>query len=168
MRMINLFTAMTFIFVVSCFTKNTDAGIIWKHGIATKDGRALYIDVNKMDQSVIIVAKSSIEAYKKRNEKVIRAGKISWIYDDFIAVYDTEFDSPSHGILESKIKYQYKIENNAMYIRKGAENWDRLEIRIVDENPPQKKGKFANPIYLIIHLKCKWFENEYEVFGASG
>jgi len=112
----------------------------------------------------MVISKNYIEKYSKNNKKIINAGRLSWAKKNYLSVYNTKVDDPYGRIVDSKIIYEYKIINNKMYITKDKKDWDILKIKIVEgEN-------FDNgvPVYMVIHLKCKWFEGEYEIIGTTG
>jgi hypothetical protein len=140
--------------------------VTWKHGIAIINGEAKYIDPSRLDQTRMIIAKSYIEKYKKANVKIIKAGVLGW-GKKYLFTYDTDINKPYFEKLETETRYNIKIKQDVMYLSKDDKEWSKLEIKIVDEKPKQRKGKFVAPIYMIIYLKCKWFEGEYEIIGAS-
>jgi hypothetical protein len=144
-----------------------DPSIEFKYGVAMKDGKALYIDPDKLDQTDMIVPEYVANLYKKKKMISIPSGKLSWyIRQGKLFVYDTEVEYPRSEIFESEVSYIYMIENNTLYLSKDEKTWEKVEVTIVDDNPPQQKGPFTSKVYLIVHIKCKWFENDYEIFGA--
>ena len=54
-----------------------------------------------------------------------------------------------------------------MYLADEKKEWSELEIKIIDEYSIQDSID-STPIYMIIYLKCKWFEGEYEIIGTIG
>ncbi len=142
-----------------------DPSIEFKYGVAMQDGKALYIDPDKLDQSVMMVPGYIASEYKKKGLKKISSGYLIWGWGTLL-VYDAEIDSPRTRIWDSKTTYIYMIENNTLYLSKDEKTWEKVEVTIVDDNPPQQKGPFTSKVYLIVHIKCKWFENDYEIFGA--
>lgn len=141
-----------------------DPSIEFRYGVAFKDGKALYLDPEKMDQRILVITRYMAEKYRKRKYSIVPAGKLIWGWG-VVDVYDTEIDSPRSEIWESERRYIYTIENNTLYLSTDEKNWEKVEITVVDENPPQEYGPFTCPVYMIVHLKCKWFENDYEIIG---
>jgi len=141
-----------------------DPTIELRYGVAFKDGKALYLDPDKLDQSTMMIPKYAALKYQELNYTKIPAGILAWGWG-VVYVYDTEIDSPRSEIWESERRYIYTIENNTLYLSTDEKNWEKVEITVVDENPPQEYGPFTCPVYMIVHLKCKWFENDYEIIG---
>ncbi len=144
--------------------------ITYKYGIAVINGKAAYIDIERVRErmpGIMVASEKHIGMYKG---KIVTAGKIIWHGEDSsLSVYDTKADDPYWPIYDSEFNYYYKISNDVMYISKDKKEWNKLEITIIDENPKQTNfGVYSVPIYLIIQLKCKWFEGEYEMIGTQG
>ena len=66
MRIQNFALCFLILFTVNCKAK-TDK-IVWKYGVATINGHAKYIDVKKLDQSRMTIAKSHIKKLKSDNK----------------------------------------------------------------------------------------------------
>jgi len=153
-------------FLSNLFIANAEDTIIRKEGIAIINGEARFIDVSKLDQTMMTVDRRTIDYYRGKKKKIIKAGKLIW-GEQKLTTYDTSIDDPYAMLINRKNKYFLKIKDNWMYISENNKKWEKLEIKIIDENPPQMEGKYVTPIYMIIYLKCKWFEGYYELIGAS-
>jgi len=156
--------------VYSCTSINeVNNNIIWKNAVAVINGEASYIDVTKLDQSTMVISEAFIAKGRKQNLKIFKAGKLVW-EDTLVDAYDTKINDPYGRIFHSRIVYHYKIKNNKMYVSKDQKDWDLLKIKIINENPPQdtSNSPYSVPVFMIIHLKCKWFEGEYELIGTQG
>lgn len=141
--------------------------IEWKFGIATIDKKPLYIDPKKLDQSFMVISEKYIKKYQDEKKEKIPAGKLIW-KDNGIMTLDTLIDEPYSQISKTRTIYQYKIQNNQMFLSKDGIEWDQLFIEIVDDKPKFSKTRIDPPVYMIIYLKCKWFEGEYELIGTTG
>ena len=156
--------------VTSCTSTNeVNNSIVWKNGVAVINGEASYINMNKLDQRTMVISEEFIKKIKDKKLRIILAGKIFW-EEGIIVTYDTETDDPYTQIIETEKEYHYKIKNNKMYVSKNQKDWDLLKIKIINENPPQdtSNSPYSVPVFMIIHLKCKWFEGEYELIGTQG
>ena len=156
--------------VPSCNSTNElNNNIVWKNAVAVINGEESYIDVNKLDQSTMVISKDFIAKGRKQNLKIFKAGKLVW-EDKLVDAYDTKINDPYSRIFHSRIVYHHKIKNNKMYVSRDQKDWDLLKIKIINENPPQdtSNSPYSVPVYMIIQLKCKWFEGEYELIGTQG
>jgi hypothetical protein len=154
--------------------KKQDIKIKYKYGVAFINGKAAYIDINKLIETAVAemtVSKNWIKKHKMNKEKIIKAGRLFWGgYNNLnvLSTYDVTINDPYDYLVETKIKYQYNVKDNAMYLSEDGKEWDKLEISIINEKPDQEDlGPYTVPIFMIIHLKCKWFEGEYEIIGSQ-
>lgn len=161
---------LSILVLANCQVKGKSNRITYKYGVAIINGKAAFINVEKLREKmpgIMVASKNHIRKYKGR---IVKNGKIIWNKEDSsLKVYDTEADDPYWRIIESEKKYFYKVNNNSMFISNNRKEWDKLEITIIDENPKQPNlGVYSVHIYMIIQLKCKWFEGEYEMIGSQG
>ncbi|MDY6933160.1 MAG: hypothetical protein SVZ03_02930 [Spirochaetota bacterium] len=157
---------ITYMIYIDCQILSSVEKIIWKHGIAIINDKAKYIDAIRLDQRTMVLTKDYINKGNKTFTKnILKFGQLCWRSSNKLIVYDTEKDNPFDSITGDK--YSYKIKNNTMYITKNNKEWDKLEIKIINEKP-QQVPKWGVPIYMTIHLKCKWFEGEYAIIGTTG
>ncbi|HOF32963.1 MAG TPA: hypothetical protein PK624_03955 [Spirochaetota bacterium] len=138
-----------------------------KWGVVFIDGKAAYIDPTQLDMSEMGVSNNIITKNKIANNKSIKNGKIIWAQDRII-VSDSNIDSPTISISGTRIEYKYKVDHNVMFLSEDGKTWEVLQISIVDDKEKQIGGKFKYPQHMIIHLKCKWFENDYALIGTIG
>lgn len=148
--------------------KQKDEKIVWKYGVAVINGEPRYIDYDKLDQTEMFYDKNYL---KFSNSNRIEAIRIVWVSKERFFTYNTIKADIEGYLPETKKIYFYKIENNNLYVSIDKNEWDKLIITIVDENPSKPKNEpknFNPPVFMIIHLKCKWFEGQYELVGTTG
>jgi hypothetical protein len=111
-----------------------------------------------------------IKQYKKENKKEIIAGKLIWDITSGtqVLVFNTTVEKPYYGILSSEKMYYVKIQNNKTYISENKQKWDELLIEVIQDKPQYSNDNEEPPVYMIIHLKCIYFEGEYEIIGTTG
>jgi len=144
--------------------------IIWNYGIAIINGKAKYIDPKKLDSSVMIAGKSMINKFKNEKRDIIKAGKLLWDIDngERLFVYNTTVKEPYIQDFESKKEFFIKIENGKTLISSDRQKWDEISIEILEDKPQYSDDKNEPVIYMIIRLKCKFFEGDYELIGTTG
>lgn len=158
------------ILIASCVNGKVlnEEKIVWKYGVAVIDGQPRYIDYEKLDQTEMFYDKNYIK-YIKTN--TIEAIRIVWVSKERFFTYNTTKSDTGGYLTNTEKIYYYKIENDNLYVSLDKNEWDKLIITIVDENPKQVKNEpknFNPPVFIIIHLKCKWFEGQYELVGTTG
>lgn len=148
----------------------TEGKITWKYGIAFIDGKAKYIDPQKLDQSEMTASISMIEKYKKDNKEEITAGKLIWSITsgNQVLVFNTTVENPYYEILSSEKIYYIKIQNNKTYISENKQKWEELVVEVIRDKPKYSNDNEEPPVYMIIHLKCIYFEGAYEIIGTTG
>ena len=111
-----------------------------------------------------------IEKYKKDNKKIIPAGKLIWgiTSGNQVLVYDTKVEKPYNQILKTEKLYYLKIQNIKTYLSKNSQQWYEISIEVINDKPQYNKSYDEPPVYMIIHLKSKYFEGEYEIIGTTG
>lgn len=144
--------------------------ITWKYGIAFIEGKARYIDPKRLDQSAMPVAISMIDKHRKENKQIIKAGRLIWDISDGeqVMVYNTTVNDPYFQDFNSEKIYHLKIKNYKTYLSEDKRTWEELKVEVVDDKPKYNKDRYDPPVYMIIRLKCKYFEGEYEIIGTTG
>lgn len=144
--------------------------LIWNYGVAIINGKAKYIDPKKLDQSEMVSAKSLIDKYRNDKKEIIKAGKLLWDIDngERVFVYNTKVNEPYIEDFESKKEYYIKIENNTTLISPDKQKWEEISIEILQDKPQHSDDVNEPTIYMIIRLKCKFFEGDYEIIGTTG
>ena len=138
-----------------------------KWGVVFVNGKAAYVDPTQLDMSEIMVPDYVIEKNKKIKIKNTRYGRITW-GESFLQIVDIQTYCPPIDIEGSLKEYKYKVEHNVMFLSEDGKTWEVLEISIVDDKEKQIGDKHKYPRHMIIHLKCKWFENDYALIGTMG
>jgi hypothetical protein len=154
-----------YIFFTAIIPLNAE-DILVKYGVVYYNSKPVYIQPKDLVVPRLIPSKKRILEHIDKHTSIIRHGVINW-YPDRLEVYDANVKYPGIQIWESETDYHYQVKDNKMYLSKDGKTWERLYIDVVKEIPPEKQEREA-PLFMIIHLKCKWFEGEYEVFGTSG
>lgn len=138
-----------------------------KWGVVFIDGKAAYVDPTQLDMSSLTVPKHTIDKFKMKGVQVIIGGEINW-FDGMLRTIDIQV-LPNFSWLDKTVKeYKYKVDNNVMFLSEDGKTWEVLQISIVDDKEKQIGSKFKYPQHMIIHLKCKWFENDYALIGTIG
>ncbi len=138
-----------------------------KWGVVFVDGKPAYIDTTQLDMSEMVVSDNTIKMNKNSKKQSIKNGKIVWAQDRII-VADSNLDSPTISVSGTRKEYRYKVEHNVMFLSEDGKNWEVLQISVVDDKERQIGDKHKYPQHMIIHLKCKWFENDYALIGTIG
>ena len=102
----------------------------------------------------------------EKNES-IKNGTIIWD-DNRIIVLDSRTDCRAMTILGTEREFKYKVEFNVMFLSEDGKKWEVLQISVVDDKEKLIGDKYKYPRHMIIHLKCKWFENDYQLIGTIG
>lgn len=136
---------------------------IVKHGVVIIDGKAEYIDPDKMYPYLQRTDEYLHQLYDN-GQRIIDAFKISWYRgENKVGVSNGRFGpyGAKHPIPISKGKmiFNYKITNNSLYLYKDGER-DRLSVTITRDDPYVKNNL---EYYMHVYLKCKWFEGEYAI-----
>ena len=148
-------------------SKFDNSGLIWKYGVACKNGEAIYLDPTKLDRATLYLSPEYIKKLKIKNAKIAKASEISfeWQNGNYLYVYDSILFPEQDIDYDSKKKYSYKIENEYLFIYENGKKWDQVKIRIVKDFSPNFKKYGDEKVYMVIYFGCKWFEGEYEIIG---
>ncbi len=138
-----------------------------KWGVVFINGKAAYVDPSQLDMSEIMVPNYIIEKNKKMEIKNTKYGRITW-GESFLQIVDIQTYCPPIDIEGSLKEYKYKVEHNVMFLSEDGKTWEVLQISVVDDKEKQIGDKHKYPQHMIIHLKCKWFENDYALIGTMG
>ena len=138
-----------------------------KWGVVFVDGKPAYIDPAQLDMSEMAVSDNIIKTNKNSKKQSIKNGKIIWAQDRII-VADSHTDSPTISVSGTRKEYKYKVEHNVMFLSEDGKTWEVLQISVVDDKEKKIGDKHKYPQHMIIHLKCKWFENDYALIGTMG
>ncbi|MBN1364917.1 MAG: hypothetical protein JW976_08955 [Syntrophaceae bacterium] len=134
--------------------------ITWLNGVALIEGKPRFLEpIGTLHLSYKYIEKCKTEILK--NSVIMMTSDTKKLF-----LYDSKKNDPYSWLTKTKKVLYYKVENCNFYISDDRENWDQLEIKIVDENPPIGTDE-DHPAVMIIHLKCKWFEGDYEIIGES-
>lgn len=111
----------------------------------------------------------TLNAIKKINEKLLKGSFIRWGDSETgkLFLYDTYSNKPYSEIIDSKRVLYYKVENKRLYISEDNKNWEKVSVKVINDNPPKPKNKNEFPVVLIIDLECKWFKGEYELWDTT-
>lgn len=154
-----------FAFIISFCSASAKEETKW--GVVFIDGKAAYIDPTQLDMSSLTVPKHTIDKFKMKGVQVIIGGEINW-FDGMLRTIDIQV-LPNFSWLTKTVKeFKYKVDHNVMFLSEDGKTWEVLQISIVDDKEKQIGGKFKYPQHMIIHLKCKWFENDYALIGTIG
>lgn len=148
----------------SVFTEK-EIELIWKHGIAFQGDKALYLDPDKMEGENIVISEASIKSTKGKR---IKGSTLLWVEGNELYIYDSEKDDPYFRLPDTKRVLKYKIDGNKLMLSEDGNTWDLLEVKLIQEFEPPKETEQGEPIFMIIRLKSKWFDNKYELVGTPG
>jgi len=154
-----------FAFIISFCSASAKEETKW--GVVFIDGKAAYIDPTQLDMSEMGVSKNIIKKNRIAKKQSIINGRIIWAQDRII-VEDSRTDCPAMSASDARKEYKYKVDHNVMFLSEDGKTWEVLQISIVDDKEKQIGSKFKYPQHMIIHLKCKWFENDYALIGTIG
>ncbi len=138
-----------------------------KWGVVFIDGKPAYVDPTQLDMSALSIPDYVVNNYKSKNIKIIPKGKINW-FSDNIYTMDIQVMPSYNWLFETRKTYKYKVEHNVMFLSEDGKTWEVLQISVVDDKEKQIGDKHKYPQHMIIHLKCKWFENDYVLIGTMG
>lgn len=138
-----------------------------KWGVVFINGKAAYVDPTQLDMSALSIPDYVVDNYKSKNIKIIPKGKINW-FSDNIYTMDIQVIPSYNWIFETRKTYKYKVEHNVMFLSEDGKTWEVLQMSVVDDKEKLIGDKLKYPRHMIIHLKCKWFENDYELIGTMG
>ena len=138
-----------------------------KWGVVFINGKAAYVDPTQLDMSALSIPDYVVDNYKSKNIKIIPKGKIDWFSDNFYTM-DIQVIPSYNWLFGTRKTYKYKIEHNVMFLSEDGKTWEVLQISVVDDKEKKIGDKHKYPQHMIIHLKCKWFENDYELIGTMG
>ncbi|MBP9021877.1 MAG: hypothetical protein KBH06_01625 [Spirochaetes bacterium] len=156
-----LFFPLFFCFISSYAKEET------KWGVVFVNGKAAYIDPSQLDMSEIRVPDYIAKRNIIEKKESIKNGTIIWD-DNRIIVLDSRTDCRAMTILGTEREFKYKVEFNVMFLSEDGKKWEVLQISVVDDKEKLIGDKYKYPRHMIIHLKCKWFENDYQLIGTIG
>ena len=137
--------------------------ITWKYGVAVQDGNALYIEPTRLESIYLFLSKESIRSCKN---EIIEAGLLLW--GENLWIYDFEKDRPYRQLWDTERTLFYKIENNRSMLSEDGNDWDVLQVEIVDDRERPPSGPERIVVYMIVHLECRWFNGDYEISSPPG
>jgi hypothetical protein len=153
------------IFIIFCsfvsgwaFAQKNTNGIVWKAGMAFRNGKAVYFDPDKLPMGEFYVSRDYLTNQKKYYP-IFPGGKLFWNADEEgnLAYYSMPVSNISDYIIESEQDISYMISNEAIYLQDTNTGWEKMEFRLIKTNPD------PDVIYRI-YLKSRWFEGEYDIF----
>lgn len=150
-----------FCIAVSCSKKINEKNIIFKHGVATYNNKALYLDPNKLENPGLEYSKEYRENYKSN---ILPNSIIGVVEGNELWIYSSEKDDPYFKMVDTKRMFKFKIENYELLLSLDGKDWEPVKVSIVNENP-NVKNVAGEEVLIIIKLECKWFNGEYEISG---
>jgi hypothetical protein len=148
---------------IDCGAKQ-EKNIEFIYGVAIQEGKALYIDPDKME-GVALVAISE-RVIKNSKTDILKNSKLLFIEGNVIYVYDSTRKDPYFEILKTERKYYYKIEDNKMFISKDKKIWKEVKIGIVSITDEKISKDKEGPVFMTINLESEYFKGEYELIGT--
>ena len=139
-------------------TSEKKSSITWKHGVAVQDRKALYIDPIRLESRYLFISEESIINCKN---EIIKAGLLLW--GENLWIYDFRKDRPYRQLWDTERTLFYKIENNRSMLSEDGNDWDVLQVEIVDDRERPPSGPERIVVYMIVHLECRWFNGDYEI-----
>jgi hypothetical protein len=146
---------MFFVMESACAKKNSD-GIEWKAGMAYKNGKAIYFDPDKLPSIEFFISLNYLTNQTKYYP-LFPGGNLNWLSDDnILSYYSIPVTNYARIMLDSKKVLQYKISNDAIYLKDDNTDWEKMEFRLIKTHP-------SSDVFFLIYLKSRWFEGEYEI-----
>ena len=138
--------------------------IIYQHGVAFKNGKAIYIDAAKMKGADVFL---SSEERKERNHGVLKNSILAFLDQNSLWVYDSTKKDPYFQIVESKREYCVKIEKYKMYLRSEKSNWEPVSLEYLGnlKKTDMRREEDELNSCMLLEIKTKWFSGVYEVWS---
>jgi len=131
---------------------------IWGCG-AVRGGKALYIDPYKLEFPELLISRESIRDSK---DEIIKAAGLVWT-DEALLVFNSEKAHLRAILWDTKRSLFYKIEDNRTLLSEDGDDWDVLQVEIVDDREGPPRGPDRIVVYMIVYLECKWFKGDYKI-----
>ena len=162
-KCVSILFLLTIVFLQICYGGEDKNQIKFINGVAIQDGKALYIDPDKMEDGGLFISEDLI---KKSKTDILKNSDIIFLEGGILWTYDSKKDDPYFRIVETKKEYFYKIVDNQLLISKDKIIWEKVTVKIVNIYDNKKTEVEKAPVYMTISLESKYFKGEYDLIGT--
>ncbi|HBR30012.1 MAG TPA: hypothetical protein DD789_11330 [Firmicutes bacterium] len=131
-------------------------------GVVIVNGQPKCIDPNYFEVPDVVMSENFKQ---KMNSEIIKAGRLSFLTEPKLLVYDIKKDQPGFLLRNTKRELKYKVENQTLYVSDDGIEWEAVKFKVVNDQPHKDKDEPFVTIYWVVYLECRWFKGEYEIFS---